>query len=69
MKEKIYDVFVYPDVKEQIANALEVEERIQLQKQLDDDDYLMKYLKFKVPGTYNFIRSLENGVSDMGDYE
>ena len=69
VKEKIYDVFVYPDVKEQIANALEVEERIQLQKQLEDDDYLMKYLKFKVPGTYNFIRSLENGASDMGDYE
>ena len=69
VKEQIYEVFVYPDVKEQIANALDVEERIQAQQRMEDDEYLMKYLKGKVPVTYNFIRSLENRASEMGEYE
>lgn len=69
VKEKIYDKFVYPDLKEQIANTLTVEERILEQEHLNDDEYLMRYLKSKVPATYNFIRSLENGASEMGDYE
>jgi len=69
IKEKIYDKLVYPDQKELIANALTVEERILAQERLDDDEYLMRYLKFKVPATYNFIRSLENKTSEMGDYK
>lgn len=66
VKEKIYDQFVYPDMKEQIANTLTVEERILAQERLKDDEYLMNYLKSKVPATYNFIRSLENGEPEMG---
>lgn len=69
VKEQIYDVFVYPDVKEQVANALNVEERIRAQQRLEDDAYLMRCLKDKVPADYNFIRSLEHGASEMGEYE
>lgn len=69
VKEQIYNVYVYPYVKEQVANALDVEERIQAQQRLEDDAYLMRYLKGKVPVNYNFIRSLEHGASEMGEYE
>lgn len=69
VKERIYDELVYPDISAQINNVVTETEKIRMGELFENDEYLMKCLKFKVPDTYNFIRSLENGASDMGDYE
>lgn len=69
VKERIYDELVYPDIRAQLNNVVTEPEKIKMEELFEEDDYLMKCLKAKVPDTYNFIRSLEHGASEMGEYE
>ncbi len=69
VKKRIYEKLVYPDINAQLDTIVTEEERMQLKKRFEKDEHLMRCLKSKASDTYNFIRSLENGASEMGIYK
>lgn len=69
VKERIYSDLVYPDLRDQLDTIINETERKEVEKQFREDEYLMNCLKSKAPDTYNFIKSLENVASEMGDYQ
>ncbi len=71
VKKKIYSELVYPDIRGQMnaaAAARNIGKLNELSRLYNDDAALLEMVKKQSPDTYNFIKSLENGNHQMGNY-
>lgn len=69
VKQLIYNELFISEYVSKICSTNDFEERKKIEELYKIEDNWMKMLKDRAPDTYNFIRSLEEGLPQMEDFQ